>query len=102
MKEQERRDVKAIVRTYKDADGKDKNVYQVVGTAWVSEHGNAITIVLDTIPVSREWNNKLYVFAQEKKEEADKYADAHNFNKTTLDNVPKDINERVDLSEIPF
>ncbi len=56
----ERRDVRAIVRTYKK-DGEDKNVYANVGTAWVSPHASTITIQLDTLPISKEFNGKLYI-----------------------------------------
>lgn len=68
----EKRDVRAIVRTYKK-DGEDKNVYANVGTAWVSPHASTITIQLDTMPIAKDWNGKLYINKPyEPKEEADK------------------------------
>lgn len=56
----EKRDVRAKVRTYQK-DGETKNVYITVGTAWVSEHGSKISIALDSVPVSPEWDGKLYI-----------------------------------------
>ncbi len=67
----EKRDVRAKIRTYKDKDtGEDKNVYATVGTAWVSEHGSKIVISLDSVPVGTEWGGKLFINKPyEKKEE---------------------------------
>lgn len=60
--ERERRDVRAIVRSYKDKEtGEDKNVYQTVGTAWVSPHASTITVQIETLPISKDWNGKLYI-----------------------------------------
>lgn len=56
----QRRDVRAKVRTY-EKDGEEKNFYATIGSAWVSEHGSKISVVLDTIPVSPEWDGKLYI-----------------------------------------
>ena len=62
MTENERRDVIAIVRSYKDKEtGEDKNVYQTVGTAWVSPHASTITVQVETLPINKDWNGKLYI-----------------------------------------
>jgi hypothetical protein len=90
----ERRDVRAIVRTYFDKEeNKDKNVYQTVGTAWVSPHESTITVQLDSVPVGKDWNGKLYINKPyEKKEE-----------KKSEDVILEDIDDSpIDLSEIPF
>jgi len=88
----ERREARAIVRTYKDTDGKDKNVYQTVGTAWVSPHASTITIQLETIPIGKDWNGKIYINEPyEKKQDKP-------------DNLPteEDMEKPIKLSEVPF
>lgn len=60
MSNDERREVRAKIRSYQK-DGETKNVYVTVGTAWVSEHGSKISIQLDSVPVSPEWDGKLYI-----------------------------------------
>ena len=83
----ERRDVRAKVRTYKDKEtGEDKNVYSTVGTAWVSEHGSKIVINLDSVPVG-DWDGRLFINKPYEKKEKD----------TVLNE-----DEVLDLSEIPF
>lgn len=58
----EMRDVRAIVRTYKDKEtGEDKNVYRTIGTAFVSPHASQITIQLEALPMDKSWNGKLYI-----------------------------------------
>lgn len=70
--ERERRDVRAIVRSYFDKEeNKEKNFYQTVGTAWVSPHGSVITIQLDTLPIDKDWNGKLYINKHYEKKEAE-------------------------------
>lgn len=71
----EKRDVRAKIRTYKDKDtGEDKNVYATVGTAWVSEHGSKIVINLDSVPVGTERGGKLFINKPYEKKEDDKIA----------------------------
>ena|SRR3990167_1975180 len=104
----EKRDVRAIVRTYKDTDGKDKNVYQTVGTAWVSPHESTITVQIETLPISKDWNGKLYINKPyEKKDETGKYdkdiATIKAIGDAKKDIVLEDIDDKpIDLSEIPF
>lgn len=93
----ERREVKAIVRKY-EKDGEEKNYYMTVGTAWVSEHGSKISIHLDAIPVSKQWNKKLYVFkpyekeqsGYEKAKEARAKLDDGEFNLSDIPDFPED------------
>ena len=56
----EKRDVRAITRTY-EKDGETKNFYQTVGTAWVSEHGSKISVQLETIPINQDWDGRLFI-----------------------------------------
>lgn len=58
----ERRDVRAKVRSYVDKEtGEEKNVYGTVGTAWVSEHGSKISIQLESIPFDKAWDGKMFI-----------------------------------------
>jgi hypothetical protein len=108
MSNNEKRDVRAIVRTYKDNDGKDKNVYQTIGTAWVSPHESTITVQIETLPISKDWNGKLYINKPyEKKEEPNKYDNdnkmVEELGKARQDVVLEDIDDKpINLSEIPF
>jgi hypothetical protein len=105
----EKRDVRTIVRTYKDKEtGEDKNIYQTVGTAWVSPHESTITVQLETLPISKDWNGKLYINKPyEKKTDDDKPMPQ----KTVMDaafkdNLPNDDigGDKLDITDItiPF
>lgn len=98
----ERREVKAIVRKY-EKDGEEKNYYITVGTAWVSEHGSKISIQLDAVPVSEEWNRKLYVFKPYEAKEQSGYEKAKEA-RANLDKEPEYTvdDEPIDLENIPF
>jgi hypothetical protein len=98
---EERRDARAIVRTYKDDEGKTKNVYQTIGSAWVSPHASTITVQIETMPISKDWNGKIYINAPyEKKSESP----THELNKQIhKDVVLEDIDDKpIDLTEVPF
>lgn len=82
-----RYDIRAKVRTYKDnKTGEEKNVYATIGSAWIGEKTNSIT--LDTIPVN--WDGK--AFLNEPYEKQEKSGDV----------VPEDVPEKIDLTSIPF
>ena len=89
----ERREVRAKVRTYKDkATGEDKNVYATIGAAWVSEHGSKIRVTLDTTPVN--WDGTFFINKPyEKKEQG------ANIQK---DEVILPTDDEISLSDIPF
>ena len=100
----ERRDVRAVVRIYKDNDGKDKNVYQTVGTAWVSPHESTITVQIETLPISKDWNGKLYINKPyEKKEEGkfDKDIETIKAIGEVKDELP-DMDKPIKIDGIPF
>lgn len=92
MKDSDRRDVRAIVRTYKDKEtGEDKNVYLTVGTAWVSPHASTITIQLDTLPISKDFNGKLYINKPYEPKSTE-----------SKDSLPDIDDKPINLSDIPF
>ena len=102
MSNDERREVRAKVRTYKDKEtGEDKNVYTTVGTAWVSEHGSKISIQLESVPVTPEWDGRLFINKPyEKKDQPMTQSAALNGGKEI---TPDEIDDKpVDLSSLPF
>ena len=102
----ERRDVRAVVRTYKDNDGKDKNVYQTIGTAWVSPHESTITVQIETLPISKDWNGKLFINKPYEKKDGKYDKDIETvkaIGEVKKDVVLEDIDDKpIDLSELPF
>lgn len=107
----ERRDVRAVVRTYFDKETqKDKNVYQTVGTAWVSPHESTITVQIETLPISKDWNGKLFINKPyEKKEDTGKFdndikvvEEIGNVKKDDRDVIIDDINDKPIDINIPF
>jgi len=101
MSNDEKRDIRTIVRSY-EKDGEIKNIYQTIGTAWVSEHGSKITVQIETLPIFKDWNGKCWIDKPyEKKDDKEL---THEFNKIATDNLPDDdeADKPIDLSEIPF
>jgi len=105
MKDQdEKRDVRAVVRTYFDKEtNKDKNVYQTIGTAWVSPHQSTISIQLDCLPLSKDWNGKLFINKPYEKKD-DTPMPQEKVMAVAFDNLPtdEDMEKPIDLSSIPF
>ena len=104
----EKRDVRAVVRTYFDKETqKDKNVYQTVGTAWVSPHESTITVQIETLPISKDWNGKLFINKPYEKKDEGKFDKdiemVKELGKARQDIILEDIDDKpIDLSEIPF
>lgn len=99
----EKRDVRAVVRTYKGDDGKDKNIYQTIGTAWVSPHESTITVQIETLPISKDWNGKLYINKPYEKKETDYSKDVEVL-KTIKDVLPtdEDMEKPIKIEDVPF
>lgn len=103
MSDDERRDVRAVVRTYRK-DGEDKNVYANVGSAWVSPHASTITVQLDTLPIGKDWNGKLYI-NRPYEPKGDKPLQQHQvLDEARKDELPDDGDEPIDWDKtvIPF
>lgn len=98
-------DLKYKARTYTDENGKEKGVWVTVGTLFCTPHGSHMSVKLDTVPVG-EFNGWLSVFEREDKKQEftnKDHANTHEFNKRqTSDNIPEDVPENIDLSQIPF
>lgn len=101
MSNDERREIRAKVRTYKDKEtGEDKNVYRTVGTAWVSEHGSKIKIELETTPVN--WDGVAFINKPYEKKSDQPLSQAQALN-SGKDVVPLEVDDKpIDLSEVPF
>lgn len=85
----EMRDVRAVVRTYKDKEtGEEKNVYRTVGTAFVSPHGSTVTIILETRPIDPNWNGKLYINKPYEKKDDEPEVDNKDDDPIPLDKIP--------------
>jgi hypothetical protein len=97
----ERREVRAKVRAY-EKDGETKNVYATVGTAWVSEHGSKISIQLETVPVTPEWDGRLFINKPYENKDSTPIKQ-HEVIEKTRDNLPDyDFDKPISLQDIPF
>ena len=85
------KDAKAVVRTYKDRDGKEKNVWVTVGALFENDKG--LSLQLDTIPVGPEFNGWIKFFDPYKDREQN-YAEGLKVAKAQLDPIAED--------DIPF
>lgn len=94
-----RYDIRAKVREYKDnKTGEVKNVYATIGSAWIGEKTNSIS--LDTIPVN--WDGKAFLNEPYKKDEPMTQAQALNGGKdVVLEDISSEPINLDDLS-IPF
>ena len=92
-----RYDIRAKVRTYKDSKtGEEKNVYATIGSAWVGDKTNSIS--LDTIPVN--WDGRAFLNEPYEKDKTLTKSQALSGGK---DVVLDDIDDKpIDLSAIPF
>jgi len=101
-----KRDVRAVVRTY-IKDGETKNVYQTIGTAWVSPHESTISIQLDCLPINKDWNGKLFINKPYEKSDDKTLMPQSTVTdavyKNTSDVILEDIDDKpISLDSIPF
>ncbi len=97
-------DVVASVGKYKDKDGNDRTRFQRAGGAFMSENDNGekrISIKLDALPLSSEWNGWLSVYLR-KDRRASEEAEYNQQHASDNQNSVADMGEPVDLSDIPF
>jgi len=65
-------DLKYKARTYIDKEtGKEKGVWEKLGTLFSSPHGSNMAIKLDTIPVGNEFNGWVSVYKREQTEDSE-------------------------------
>lgn len=97
-------DVVATVGEYKDKDGNEKKRFLRVGTAFVTEgdDGNrSMSIKMDALPLSADWSRWLRIYQRKSKREQEEeqyrqQQEAH------VEPVDDNIDEPIDLSDIPF
>lgn len=87
-------DLRVKTGTY-EKDGKQKNRYAVVGVLFASPHFSNMYMQIDSLPLSKDWDGRVYVNPREKKPGSDVTQ--------KKDIVPEDIPDGpIDLSQIPF
>lgn len=95
-----------------ESDGKTKNRYSDVGVLFASEHFNNMFIQLETLPLNKDWDGRIFVNPIEENkiiQTADDFPDekhqqTHELNKrVSQDVVLEDIDDKpIELSKIPF
>jgi len=99
-------DLRVKTGTY-EQDGKTKNRYADIGVLFASPHFNNMYMQIDTLPISKDWDGRIYVNPREQPKPTvkDDKELTHEFNKTmTQDNLPtdNDMATNIDISQIPF
>jgi hypothetical protein len=85
------KDAKAVVRTYTDSNGKEKNVWVKVGALFENDKG--MSLQLDTIPAGNDWNGWIKFFDPYEDREKN-FSEGMASAKTSLAPIPED--------DIPF
>jgi len=60
-------DLRVKIGTY-EKEGKIKNRYTNIGVLFASEHFNNMYMVIDSLPISKEWDGVVYVNPREKED----------------------------------
>ena len=95
---------------YKTDDGKMKNRYADVGVLFASPHFNNMYMNLDTLPISKDWDGRIFVnpIEENRNVKADDFKDDTPLKQHEVlnhaDVLPDDdtAGDKPDLSEIPF
>jgi hypothetical protein len=93
-----------------ESDGKVKSRYSDIGVLFASPHFNNMYINIDTLPINKEWDGRIFVNPIEENRtiQVEDFKDdkqlTHDFNKKlTQDVILEDIDDKpINLSEIPF
>ena len=106
--------LRARIGSY-EQDGKSKNRYADIGVLFASPHFSNMYMQIDTLPISKDWDGRIYVnpIEENKQIQLDDFKNeepkndkqmTHEFNKKiTQDAVIDDIDDKpIDLSSIPF
>ena len=62
-------DLKVALRKYKDSEGKEKTAWLKVGTLFSTPHGSNMFIVLEALPLNKDWSGLISVFKKEDAEQ---------------------------------
>ena len=97
-----------------ESDGKTKNRYAEIGVLFASPHFNNMYMNIDTLPISKDWDGRIYVNPIEENkviQTADDFKESRPIAqhevleqaKKNEDVIIEDIDDKpIDLSEIPF
>jgi len=93
-----------------ESDGKMKNRYAEVGVLFASPHFSNMYMNIDTLPISKDWDGRIYVNPIEENRtiQVDDYKDTSPISQDQVlkiaDNLPtdEDMDKPVDLGAIPF
>lgn len=88
-----------------EKDGKTKNRYAVVGVLFASPHFSNMYMQLDTVPISKDWDGRIYVNPREdRKPDTRPIAQHEVLEQAHKDNIPtnEDVEKPINLSDIPF
>lgn len=91
------------------ADGKTKNRYAVIGVLFASPHFSNMYMQIDTLPISKDWDGRVYVNPRNEKNEESINLDNRPISQHEVlevagkDNLPNDddLSKPLDF-EIPF
>jgi hypothetical protein len=99
-------DLRVKTGTY-ESDGKTKNRYADIGVLFASPHFSNMYMQIDTLPISKDWDGRIYVNPRNEKmaETTDKQPLTQHevLNEAHKDNLPtdEDLSKPLDF-EIPF
>lgn len=90
-----------------EKDGKTKNRYSEVGVLFASPHFSNMYIQLETLPISKDWDGRVYIDPIEQNDVIQvETSPTHEFNKQVHDVLPtdEDMEKPIDLEDvvIPF
>lgn len=88
-----------------EKDGKTKNRYAEVGVLFASPHFSNMYMQLETLPISRDWDGRIYIDPIEQLDTIQTKSDTHEFNKQVHKDVLPDDDEVTDkpnFDHIPF
>jgi hypothetical protein len=92
--------LRARIGSY-EQDGKSKNRYADIGVLFASPHFSNMYMQIDTLPISKDWDGRIYVNQIESKED-DKPLKQHEVISTVLTKSDIDSDKPIDLADIPF
>lgn len=99
-------DLRVKVRSY-EKDGEIKNVYATIGTLFASPHLSNMYAQIDTLPIGKEWDGRVFVNPRADWQPPEKVKDVlpdDNFDKKPIDfdNVRIALGNDYDLDNKPI
>lgn len=91
-----------------EVDGKTKNRYAEIGVLFASPHFSNMYMQIDTLPINKDWDGRIYVNPRNDKTEettsTQPITQHQVLEEAHRDNLPndEDVDKPISLSEIPF